>query len=88
MAPPAGHPAGQLIFDDQFHGTSLDSAHWDTAMIGQGDGVWHSRGLPAGDSPAGTQFQQTYFSPSQMTVNNGLTLTMVRDTKYSSLGYR
>ena len=87
MAPPAGYSAGQLIFDDQFLGTSLNSAYWNTFMSGQG-GVWNSDGLPAGDSAAGNQFQQTYFSPSQVTVNNGLTLTMVPDTKYSSLGYR
>ena len=31
-------------------------------------------------------FQQTYFSPSQVTVNNGLTLTMVPDTKYFVAG--
>jgi beta-glucanase (GH16 family) len=89
MAPPAGYSAGQLIFDDQFSGTSLDSAHWNTFMGGQGDGkaVWNPGGLPAGDSAAGTQTHQTYFSPSQVTVSNGLTLTMVPDTKYSSLGY-
>ena len=87
MAPPAGYSAGQLIFDDQFSGTSLNSAHWNTFMGGQGDPIWNSDGLPAGDSAAGTHFHQTYFSPSQVTVNNGLTLTMVPDTKYSSLGY-
>ena len=87
MAPPAGYSAGQLIFDDQFSGTSLNSAHWNTFMTGQGDGIWNSTGLPAGDSAAGTHFHQTYFSPSQVTVNNGLTLAMVPDTKYSSLGY-
>jgi beta-glucanase (GH16 family) len=88
MAPPAGYSAGQLIFDDQFSGTSLNSAHWTTFMGGQGDPFWNSDGLPAGDSAAGTHFHQTYFSPSQVTVNDGLTLTMVPDTKYSSLGYR
>jgi beta-glucanase (GH16 family) len=89
MAPPAGYSAGQLIFDDQFPGTSLNSAHWNTFMGGQGDGkaVWNPYGLPAGDSAAGSQTHQTYFSPAQVTVNNGLTLTMVPDTKYSSLGY-
>jgi beta-glucanase (GH16 family) len=87
MTPPAGYSADQLIFDDRFLGTSLDSAYWNTFMSGQG-GVWNSDGLPAGDSAAGNQYQQTYFSPSQVTVNNGLTLTMVPDTKYSSLGYR
>jgi beta-glucanase (GH16 family) len=87
MAPPAGYSAGQLIFDDHFSGTSLNSAHWNTVMGGQGDPIWNSDGLPAGASAAGTHFHQTYFSPSQVTVNDGLTLTMVRDTKYSSLGY-
>jgi beta-glucanase (GH16 family) len=87
MAPPAGYSTGQLIFDDQFSGTSLNSAHWNNFMSGQG-GVWNPDGLPAGDSAAGTHTHQTYFSPSQVTVNDGLTLTMVPDTKYSSLGYR
>lgn len=87
MAPPTDYSAGQLIFDDQFSGTSLNSAHWNTFMGGQGDSTWNSGGLPAGDSAAGAHSHQTYFSPSQVTVNDGLTLTMVPDTKYSSLGY-
>jgi len=87
MAPPAGYSAGQLIFDDQFSGTSLNSAHWNAFMGGQGGQFWNSDDLPAGDSATGTFFHQTYFSPSQVTVRNGLTLTMVPDTRYSSLGY-
>jgi beta-glucanase (GH16 family) len=88
MAPPPGFSTGQLVFDDQFTGTSLDSAHWNTFMSGQGDRIWNSSGLPTGDSAAGTQVHQTYFSPSQVTVNNGLNLTMVPDSTYSALGYR
>jgi beta-glucanase (GH16 family) len=87
MPPPTGYSASQLIFDDQFPGTSLNPAHWNTVMSGQGDSVWNPQGLPAGDSAAGTQSHQTFFSPAQVNVNNGLTLTMVPDTKYSSLGY-
>ena len=87
MAPPAGYSAGQLIFDDQFSGTSVNFARWNTVMGGQGEPIWNSRGLPLGDSAAGTQSHQTYFSPSQVTVDNGLTLTMVSDSRYSSLGY-
>jgi beta-glucanase (GH16 family) len=87
MAPPHGYSAGQLIFDDKFSGTSLNSAHWNTFMSGQGDQIWNSAGLPAGDSAAGTHLHQTYFSPSQVTVSDGLTLAMVPDTRYSSLGY-
>ena len=88
MAPPAGYSADQLIYDDQFAGTALNPALWNTFMSGQGDEPWNSDGLPAGDSAAGTQFHQTYFSPSQVTVNDGLTLSMVPDSRYSSLGYR
>jgi len=87
LAAPRGYSAGQLIFDDAFTGTSLDSAHWNTVMGGQGEQTWNSGGLPAGDSAAGTQVHQTYFSPSQVQVNNGLDLIMVPDTKYASLGY-
>jgi beta-glucanase (GH16 family) len=57
-------------------------------MAGQGGQFWNSDGLPAGDSAPGTFFHQNYFSPSQVRVNDGLTLTMVPDSKYSSLGYR
>jgi len=87
MAPPVGYSAGQLIFDDHFSGTSLNSAHWNAVMGGQGDPVWNFNGLPPGDSAAGTQSHQTYFSPAQVTVNDGLNLTMVSDNRYSSLGY-
>jgi beta-glucanase (GH16 family) len=86
MAPPAGYSSNQLIFDDQFSGTSLNPAHWNTAMSGQGNGLWNPQGLPAGDSAAGSS-HQTFFSPSQVSVNNGLTLAMVHDSRYSSLGY-
>ncbi len=87
MAPPPGFSPGQLVFDDQFTGTSLDAGHWNTFMSGQGDPIWNSRGLPAGDSAAGTQVHQTYFSPSQVKVHNGLTLAMVPDSTYAKLGY-
>jgi len=88
IPPPVGYSANQLVLDDQFPGTSLNSATWNSAMSGQGDAAWNTQGLPAGDSAAGTQSHQTFFSPSQVTVNNGLTLTMVPDSKYSSLGYK
>jgi beta-glucanase (GH16 family) len=88
MAPPAGYSAGQLIFDDRFAGTSLNTSRWDTTMGGQGDPVWNPGGLPAGDSAAGAGFHDTYFSPGQVTVHDGVTLTMVPDTRYASLGYR
>ena len=88
MAPPKGYSARQLIFDDQFQGKTLNYDHWNTFMGGQGDPTWNAAGLPLGDSAAGTYFHQTYFAASQVNVDNGLTLTMVPDTKYTKLGYR
>ena len=87
MSPPAGYTSQQLIFDDQFQGTSLNTNDWNTVIGGQGGSVWNSGALPSGDSAAGTSTHGTYFAPSQVTVNNGLDLTMVPDTQYSSMGY-
>jgi beta-glucanase (GH16 family) len=87
VAPPKGYSARQLIFDDQFQGKLFNYDHWNTFMGGQGNPTWNAAGLPLGDSAAGTYFHQTYFSASQVNVDNGLTLSMTPDTRYSKLGY-
>ena len=46
LLPPAGFSAGQLVFDDHFSGTSLDSAHWSTAIGGPGVRVGTSPAFP------------------------------------------
>ena len=40
---PAGYTAQQMIFDDQFSGTSLDTTKWNTYLGAQGI-VWNNRG--------------------------------------------
>jgi hypothetical protein len=86
MAPPPGYSAQQLVFDDRFSGTSLDATKWTTTYGAEGV-VWNDSGvLPAPYSgpndPAhggdGTQIEM--FSPSQVSVDNGLTLTAQRNT--------
>jgi len=77
MPPPPGYK--NLIFDDQFSSTSLDSAKWNTYLAsnaskgwpwnGNGDGG--SGGAPNGNDAA-------YFEPSQVSVKNGLNLTATR----------
>ncbi len=43
----AGYTTQQMIFDDQFSGTSLDTAKWNTYLGAQGI-VWNDRGrLPS-----------------------------------------
>ena len=80
MTPPPGFTT--KIFEDQFTGTTLDSAKWST-YVGEQGIRWSDKGyLPSpysGFNQPGATGQAMY-APSQVTVNNGLTLTAQRDT--------
>jgi hypothetical protein len=82
MAAPTGYTAGQMTVDDTFSGTSLDSSDW-TPQVAPGS-VWNDEDLPAGDSSAGSN-QAAYWTPGQVSVDNGLTLT-ARQTIPSDAG--
>ena len=43
MSPPAGYTTQQMIFDDQFSGTSLDTTKWNTYLGAQGI-AWNNYG--------------------------------------------
>ena len=89
MPDPAGYTNQQLIFDDRFSGTSLDTTKWTTSLGAQGI-VWNDNGrLPAPYSapnvPASGSADVAMFGPSQVSVDNGLTLTAQRNTnQYAS----
>ncbi len=78
MAAPAGYSASQLVFDDQFSGTSLDTSNWFPGL---------DTGGPTGYGATGTTTHETYFSPSQVSVDNGLNLGLAYDPTYASLGW-
>ncbi len=82
MTAPSGYTSQQLIFDDKFSGTSLDTSKWTTALGAQGI-VWNNHGaLPSpysGPNVPGDGTEAAMFGPSQVTVNNGLTLTAQRN---------
>jgi hypothetical protein len=81
MSPPPGYTSNQLVFEDQFAGTTLDSTKWVT-YLGSNGGVWNNNGqipLPYSAPTAGHP-DMSMFSPSQVTVHNGLTLTAQRNT--------
>jgi hypothetical protein len=93
MPPPAWYTSQQMIFDDQFSGTSLDTDNW-TTYLGADGQVWNNLGslpLPysAGNSVAngGSGDAISMYSPSQVTVHNGLTLTARRNTNQWSSTY-
>ncbi len=90
MSAPAGYTAPQLILDDQFSGTSLDSTRWNTYLGAQGI-AWNNNGsLPApysGPNVPGAGTDLEMHGPSQVSVDNGLTLTAQRNTNHYSGTY-
>ena len=88
LSAPAGYTNQQMIFDDKFSGTTLDSTKWTTYLGAQG-AIWNNNGslpLPfSGPNVPGAGNVEAMFGPSQVSVNNGLSLTATRNTnQYSS----
>jgi hypothetical protein len=88
MSPPAGFTSNQMIFDDDFAGTCLDTTKWVT-YLGSSGAVWNNNGrlpLPySGPTVPGAGNEAAMFGPSQVKVDNGLTLTAQRNTnQYAS----
>ena len=85
MTSPEGYSASQMIFDDQFSGTSLDN-NW-SPQLGDEGSTWNNNGaLPSPYSGPNTPLtnEEAMFGPSQVSVDNGLTLTATPNTnKYS-----
>ena len=89
MAAPAGYTQQQLIFDDVFAGTSLDSSKWSTFGRPR-DQVGQPR-LPACPySGPNTPLvnNEAMFGPSEVSVDNGLTLTTTPNTNQYSTSTR
>ena len=88
IAPPAGYTAQQMIFDDRFSGSTLDTSKWTTSLGADGI-VWNDFGnLPApftGPNIPGDGTEAAMFGPSQVSVHNGLSLTAAPNTnQYAS----
>jgi beta-glucanase (GH16 family) len=81
MDPPAGFTSSQLIFEDQFSGGTLDTTKWNT-YLGSSGGVWNDNGFlpPPYSGPTVGHNNVAMYSPSQVSVSNGLTLTAQRNT--------
>jgi beta-glucanase (GH16 family) len=90
MSAPPGYTSQQLIFDDQFKGTTLDTSKWTAGMAGQGSpGWWSGYDWGAGNhfTATGTTTHQTFFDPARVVVNNGLSITMSYDPTYAAGGW-
>lgn len=70
LSTPAGFTASNLVFQDDFTGTTLDSTWHDYITSNAAKGApWNSNG--AGGSGVGNQYDADYDIPSQVSVNNG-----------------
>ena len=82
MVPPTGYTTSEQFMDDTFSGTSLNTSNWNT-YLGANGVRWGNEGhLPSpysGENQPGSDDQAMY-SPSQVTVDNGLTLTAQENT--------
>src|SRR5579863_228390 len=84
-----GAPPGYStkIFDDAFSGTTLNTNNWNTYITSRAANgwPWNSNGSGgSGDNAGG--YNAEYYEPSQVSVNNGLSLTAVRGSTQS--GYQ
>jgi beta-glucanase (GH16 family) len=90
ISPPAGYGSSQLIFQDNFTGTSLDTSKWVT-YLGSSGAVWDNNGaLPSpysGPTLPGAGNESAMFAPSQVAVDNGLTLTAQRNSNQYATDY-
>src|SRR5208337_3933855 len=80
LSAPAGFSANNLVFEDNFTGSSLNSADWNNFMTGintQG-APWDSNG--EGGSGVGGVYDADYDMPNEVSVNNGLTLNAVQQS--------
>jgi hypothetical protein len=84
VALPAGYTSSQLIFDDTFSGSTLNSSHWRTYIsdVNSGGYPWNSDGAGGSGSNAGA-YDAEYFEPSALSVNSGLSVSATRGSNRS-----
>lgn len=88
LAASLGYAQSRKVWEDLFVGPNIDSTKWIPQMADQ-FGIWTDQGqLPLPYSaPNGNGIILEYYDPAQITVNNGLTFTMVPSSTFSNLGY-
>jgi beta-glucanase (GH16 family) len=76
--------AAGAIFDDTFTGSALNMSNWNTYLASRASSCtpWNSNGS-GGSGGSGGGYNAAYFEPSQVSVNNGLSLTAVRGSAQS-----
>ncbi|RBP07119.1 glycosyl hydrolase family 16 [Roseiarcus fermentans] len=77
LSAPSGFTANDLVFNDSFSGSSLNTADWNTYITSNA-----AQGYPwnksANGSGVGGPYDADYDTPAEVGVNNGLTLNAVQ----------
>ena len=76
---PSGFSASNLVFNDSFSGTSLNTQSWNTYMTSNAAQGTPWLGNGSGGSALGS-YDAEYDMPSQVSVNSGLTLNAVQQS--------
>lgn len=90
LSPPTGYSSGALVFEDVFAGSTLDSTKW-IPQIADQFGIWsYFDGLTPPRSAIGHagQYDAEFCDPSQITINNGLTITAVRSSEQAGYAWK
>ncbi|RWP80809.1 family 16 glycosylhydrolase [Mesorhizobium sp.] len=78
LSAPAGFASSDLVFEETFSGTALDS-DWNTYITSNAANGWPWNSNGSGGSNAGSQYYADYDVPSQVSVTNGqLDLTAIK----------
>ena len=85
MPAPPGY--SNLVFDDMFPGTSLNSSKWIAEIGDTSSFPWNNNGALTPPISGGNSggYEAEYFSPTQVAVNNGLTISAT--TSSAESGY-
>ncbi|HEX8029748.1 MAG TPA: glycoside hydrolase family 16 protein, partial [Vicinamibacterales bacterium] len=78
LAAPAGFTSSNLVYEENFSGTTLDS-YWHNYITSRAANGWAWNSNGSGGSGPGGAYDADYDMPSQVSVNNGiLNLTAIR----------
>lgn len=80
LMPPSLFAANDMVFEENFSGTELNSSYWNSYMTSNSTqgGPWDSNGL--GGSGVGGTYDADYDEPYEISVDDGLTLNAVQQS--------
>jgi hypothetical protein len=87
LAPPAGYAASQIIFEDKFNASTLDSTKW-IPQIADENGIWRKT-VPAPYSACDAgSYDAEYYDPAQVSTGSGLRIQAEPSTAFAGYSWK